>query len=254
LDDGAGGSFLGLSPNVRLEQLDPAHRSDFEDHEEFTCGTAFQEWVANRNGEQNVPFFLWLENNAICLRDSKEGLNTHQVVQLSKNNRRADAQFKLRLVTIFGGLRMQELGGIDARLKTASTKGYHAAHDKDTRANPPWRGDDVAAFVWSAKHNEFFIAEHTPGCFHHSSFESGGHVRCAGMIVIGNGVATMVNNNSGHYKPRKEHLVKFVNQLQMFGGIAANAEVGCVLDDGKQFRGTPAAFLAVPRWVRAEHR
>jgi hypothetical protein len=42
--------------------------------------------------------------------------------------------------------------------------------------------------------------------WNHSSFNAGKDVICAGMIKIHNGTLVYVDNNSGHYKPTRQHL------------------------------------------------
>jgi len=42
--------------------------------------------------------------------------------------------------------------------------------------------------------------------WNHSSFNAGKDVICAGMIKIHNGALTYVDNNSGHYRPTRQHL------------------------------------------------
>ena len=42
--------------------------------------------------------------------------------------------------------------------------------------------------------------------WNHSSFNAGKDVICAGMIKIHGGVLQYVDNNSGHYKPTRQHL------------------------------------------------
>jgi hypothetical protein len=50
--------------------------------------------------------------------------------------------------------------------------------------------------------------------FHHSSIMSGGSVVLAGAVRIDRGVLKEVDNASGHYKPKKEHLLNGLAVLQ----------------------------------------
>lgn len=52
---------------------------------------------------------------------------------------------------------------------------------------------------------------------HHSSFFSGGAVSCAGDLVVRNGIIRHINNSSGHYDPRKRHLVQVLERLRELG-------------------------------------
>ena len=79
--------------------------------------------------------------------------------------------------------------------------------------------------VFRSSANVQVAAFHRAQEFHHSSFISGRTVRCAGMIVIQQGIVTALNNNSGHYKPRKEHVLNFVRLLRGNGVLSEKAAV-----------------------------
>lgn len=197
-------ALVGLSGAVRMEQLDFAHRGDYEvdDENSISCGAAFTQWTKDpRRG--NTPFFLWLENHAVCLEDDKSKFETHAVEYIRADHRDpATSLSMLKLVVIDMPLKAIDLTKKTMTLAVCSTKGYKAERRKDPRGDKGW-GTDVAAFVWTEA-GELFIANHMAQQFHHSSFVSGNTVRCAGMIVIENGIVTAISNNSGHYKPRKE--------------------------------------------------
>ena len=50
--------------------------------------------------------------------------------------------------------------------------------------------------------------------FHHSSFFNGKPVKCAGSIIVKNGIIREITVTSGHYKPRPKELLNFLEQLQ----------------------------------------
>jgi hypothetical protein len=53
--------------------------------------------------------------------------------------------------------------------------------------------------------------------WNHSSFNAGKDVVCAGMIRIHNGVLQSIDNNSGHYKPSRQHLFELLSIFQAEG-------------------------------------
>jgi hypothetical protein len=62
--------------------------------------------------------------------------------------------------------------------------------------------------------------------FNHSSFNAGKAVTCAGMTKIQNGLLLWIDNNSGHYKPGKQHLHNLVCVLAQEGVDLTRAAVG----------------------------
>ena len=242
--------LIGLSPGVRMEQLDFVHRGDFEtdDDASITCGAAFKEWMKAMQTGAEVPFFLWLENHPVCLEDDKQLLETRSVLygraDQYLNGKRRDANDRnlLRLVSLTVTPTAYDLRTGEAIATAVSTKEYRASRPKDPRGDKTF-GAGVAAFVWTET-TELFIANHLEQEFHHSSFVSGRNVRCAGMIVFENGKVTAISNNSGHYKPRKEHVRNFVLYLKDRWLIDANAAVEVHMGAKRCWRGTPADFLS----------
>jgi hypothetical protein len=241
--------LIGLTPGVRMEQLDFMHRGDFEtdDMGSISCGAAFHEWTQDIRCN-TVPFFLWLEDHPVCLEDKKDKLETGSVEYAAANQRFGGIPIaKLRLVIMGGRLTMIDLQeGLAAR-RQASTVDCKAEGAKDPRAGRTsdgsnYIGQGVAAYVWTQE-KELFIAQHMGQQFHHSSFVSGRAVRCAGMICIENGEVTALSNNSGHYKPRKEHVRNFVNFLRPIGPLADHRAVCVHVGGGYAWRGKVADFL-----------
>ncbi len=63
---------------------------------------------------------------------------------------------------------------------------------------------------------------------YHSTFMAGRPVQCAGTIQIKMGVVTHLKNDSGHYKPVDQSLVKVLLYLQMNGLDVGDVEVASV--------------------------
>ena len=237
------GEFVGLSPGVRLEQLDPVHRGDYEvdDDLSITCGAAFHQWAG---GGADKPFFLWLENHAVCIEDDKGKLETNSVAYVRADHReQADARSKLAVLIIGNPIMAVDLtsGEMPTKMCDTVAGGYAAERRKDPRGDRTF-GNGVAAFVWTEP-GEVFIANHMAQEFHHSSFVSGTRVRCGGMLVVENGVVTALSNNSGHYKPRKEHVRNFVWLLQGAGAISSTAALEVHMGNKKMWTGGPGDFL-----------
>ncbi len=229
--------FVGLEPEVRLEQLDPVHRSNYEDMNDGGCGKAFQLWAADIT--QNVPFFMWLENSMVCVADDKAEAAA-QSVPYNRLDLKQSNGGKQRIVLMPAPMQLLNLDQPNAALVMASTQGFSCDQAKDPTGGG---GAGVAAYVWSEA-GELFIGEHRGHVFHHSSFVSGRRVRCAGMIKMAGGRVTALNNNSGHYKPRKPQLKHLVQWLNTAGAFANTATVECFLGNGQTFQGAPGAFLA----------
>ena len=243
--------LVGISPGVRMEQLDFMHRGDYEtdDMGAISCGAAFHEWTQDPLVAGAIPFFLWLEGHRVCLEDNKDLLETGAVEYVRSDNRQGGAAIaKLRMVVFGGTLCMIALDGTLVGKTIASTAGYKSEGAKDPRSNmrgpngENYLGDGVAAYVWTEQ-KELFIAQHMGQQFHHSSFVSGRRVRCAGMIAIENGRVVALSNNSGHYKPRKEHVRNFVEFLSAIGCIAQNCHLKVHVGGGHAWQGSVANFL-----------
>ncbi len=235
--------FVGLSPGVRMEQMDPLHRGDYEvdDDQSITCGAAFKEWAT---AGSDKPFFLWLENHAVCIEDDKGKLETNSVAYVRADNRQqAGARSKLAVLIIGNPIMAVDLtsGAMPTKMCDTVASGYAAERRKDPRGDKTF-GNGVAAFVWTEP-GEVFIANHMAQEFHHSSFVSGTRVRCGRMIVVENGVVTALSNNSGHYKPRKEHVRHFVWMLQGAGALASDAALEIHMGNKKMWTGKPGEFL-----------
>ena len=80
----------------------------------------------------------------------------------------------------------------------------------------------VCGYVCTYERN-IYIAPHRKsppdhqGCFYHSTYVNGEPVLCAGAMTIVNGRIVYINNFSGHYKPRYENFVFYLETLRMMG-------------------------------------
>jgi hypothetical protein len=243
---------VGLNPGSRLEELDPAHRA-FERGSSQQTDVAFVEWLQDKNANR-APFFLWLERHPISTDDHKKNVNEVRGVTYMRADKQQKTNKPSKLRMVLSGrpqLYMQDLCSGPTSNTTpqlCSTMDCWTTPAKDPRiAHVPGQGlpsmapvQGVAAYVYRFP-SDFFIAEHKDLRFHHTSFFSAEDVSCAGMIVIQQGIVTAVNNNSGHYRPTKEHLRLFVRCLTAQNYIAKNAVVQVCCD--KPWSGTPDRFL-----------
>jgi hypothetical protein len=203
--------LLRLSPATKLEQLDPMHR-DFEHVSEADgrvrdaktqTSKALLDWIAD-NGA--LPFFLYLEGHPICTA-------THYL----------DANFKMVNRVAYGwdaevrqvwiqNRQLVARGVFDRVAPTALTTTFGCTKPGE-------------AFVW-LRSGELFIHKHVSGQFHHSSFDRGHKVRCAGTITVTNGVLERLDNNSGHYQPPDRHYLTLLRILEGEGVTNAASKVG----------------------------
>jgi hypothetical protein len=74
-------------------------------------------------------------------------------------------------------------------------------------------GPGKAIYVLSQSGN-LHVASHVVGNRHHSSLLAGGNVACAGELEVVQGNLRWLSNKSGHYRPKIEHLLQVLHQLQ----------------------------------------
>jgi hypothetical protein len=65
--------------------------------------------------------------------------------------------------------------------------------------------------------NVFTMRFHSKWQINHSSFLAGKEVICAGCLGIRQGKLISIDNNSGHYKPQLEHLLRAIHVIEMQG-------------------------------------
>jgi hypothetical protein len=222
--------LLDLDRNVHMEREDFVHRDGYED-EQSLIHRAFEQWA---QGNDQIPFFLWLENHEVCFAEKK---GTHMKfmtqVEYFDDRTRVNPEAKFRIVTGPPLMCGDEICDTD-RI------GYVSGGQKSVSPNNTW-GDGVAAFVWSAQ-NELFLCNHLPGKFHHSSLLSGQRVKSAGMIRIQNGMIVELSNDSGHYKPRIDHIVRFIDYYR--SAISYWCQVRFTTGGDRNWAGTLNKFLA----------
>ena len=74
-------------------------------------------------------------------------------------------------------------------------------------------GPGKAIYVMSITGN-LHVASHVVGHFHHSSLLAGQNVACAGELEAVGGTLMWLSNKSGHYRPKVEHLLQVLHQIQ----------------------------------------
>jgi hypothetical protein len=242
----------GLAPGVLMEQLDPWHRpvevhfnkkGELVESQElgdtFGMSALFAAWYHKIN-EHKLPFFLWLEGQPVCTEDDKDKVSGTTSVHYP-GSAAAATQYRLAMVYPRGGrLWMDELRE-NGSPRIAHTDGYTCSSGKGVT--------DAAAYAWTGQ--ELLIAQHQESGFHHSSFNGGGLVKCAGMIKLAGGKITYASNNSGHYKPGKHLLANFLQACQSRGLVDANARVQCC-GVVPEYDNTVSHFLA--HWKQLKDR
>jgi hypothetical protein len=210
---------LELIEHERLEKQDPIHRD--------WGGTAWSrlqnQWrEAVERGDTTTPLFVWLEATEHCL-DKFEAKQARTVVYFPEGSS-GEPLYWLR----FPGNGMVECGpaspdGVVWSLFDTSgmtNKVSQKGGAYKTLAYNWTKGGEVLACV----HNSKRIDEDRYG-HHHSSMTGGDVVRCAGMIGGVGGKVTWVDNDSGHYQPKVEHVYRFVSFLNNRGAFSVDAQV-----------------------------
>jgi len=85
-------------------------------------------------------------------------------------------------------------------------------------------GSGFAIYVMDAD-GTLYANQHRVGLFHHSSFLSGADIAAAGEIKVTGGKVEYVTNKSGHYEPKRKHLVQVLNELQARGVNLGDVDV-----------------------------
>ncbi len=74
-------------------------------------------------------------------------------------------------------------------------------------------GPGKAIFVMD-KHGNIHVDSHIAGHRHHSSLVAGRKIACGGELEVTRGKLVWMSNKSGHYWPKKVHLLQILHQLQ----------------------------------------
>ena len=213
--------LLSLVPGVKPEKWDPFHRPIEVNikgtKEEITLeaahpnaiGLAFIEWY---NSRETKHFFEWLEGHPICtftkyLDQSSTGPSPFEFgcVQYGSNA-------IVRVVSLGEGLLYARPFGDNFSAPAVLT----TREGKKTKPGE--------AYVW-LNTGELLIHPHHVGTFHHSSFDKGSKVRCAGTMDVQNGKITRLDNNSGHYRPSTRHFLTFLEILNARNVLDPRAHV-----------------------------
>ncbi|MEZ5584166.1 MAG: hypothetical protein R3F37_16725 [Candidatus Competibacteraceae bacterium] len=217
--------LLRLDPSVKPEKWDPYHRPieviiDL-DRQEVSVGRehtpisgAFVGWCSSNSP---LPFFVWLEGEPICTQEGylKTTLPEVSRIQYELSNREG-----IRQVFIKNG-----------SLVARPCFDWGTTQLLDTKSGQHKNGE---AFVWLRTGN-LLIHTHVVGNFHHSSFNGGHKVLCAGTMTVQNGKIKRVDNNSGHYKPTTRHFLTFLKLLDDKKVLADDALIATHdINKGKQ--------------------
>lgn len=220
-------SGFGLKLGVQMEFVDPAHR-DFELGSTNHTGYLLDTWIKQVSaGKTNLPFFLWLEEDASSWRKGEARELGMGHVKYMTDEERASY-----LLTFSAGY----VEGV--KFGPKFKKDSHFNTTALTGDDPYWQG--YAAFVVSTA-NEWFAFQHEPGLMHHSTPLSGGVVKAAGMIRVESGKVTAIGNKSGHYRPTPTSLLEPIRCLQNCNALSPNVKIH-ILDENTAKVGHPTVL------------
>jgi hypothetical protein len=215
-----------MTAGNRMERLDPVHRGggELELHgDNYVRATtnplskALYDWL---DTDSKVPFFLWLENHAICV--ASPGLDNlwNESLRTVKKTSYPDNAAELYAVTLESGC----LWSILADPVNGRTKKQFNTADAILVKGEVHAGGQYA-FAW-ATDGQIYSAAHKAGTLHHSSFTQGRKVKAAGMwSVTKEGKVRYVDDNTGHYHTDAYHLFSFVEYLDRQGLLTPDAVV-----------------------------
>jgi hypothetical protein len=215
-----------MTAGNRMERLDPVHRGggELELHgDNYVRATsnplskALYDWL---DTDSKVPFFLWLENHAICV--ASPGLDNlwNESLRTVKKTSYPDNAADLYAVTVESG----SLWSIRADPANGRTKKqFNTADAVIVKGEVHAQGQ--YAFAW-ATDGQIYSAAHKAGTLHHSSFTQGRKVKAAGMWSVTKvGKVRYVDDNTGHYHTDAYHLFSFVEYLDRQGVLTPDAVV-----------------------------
>ncbi len=227
-----GETLIGMHGGVQLERMDPMHRVyEFRMMGDQITGVSreqevqLQAWASEvRSGRCKEPFFVFLENSECCIvrgtnRDVLLGVQEFPGVKYF--NGAGPGATGVYQVAIYAGNAYKIDGhGYGSQFDTESITPQQSP--KGTRDER--HGRKTMAYNWTT-HGDLLVGLHREFELHHSSFQSGGLIRCAGMIGAKNGKVYWVDNDSGHYRPPPMNLHRFVLTLKSKGVLAPDARV-----------------------------
>lgn len=227
-----GETLIGMHGGVQLERMDPMHRVyEFRMMGDQITSVSreqevmLQEWAKQvRDGSCREPFFVFLENTECCL-----------VRQTNRDMILGAVEFPG--MKYFSGVGPEAAGIYQIAIYNGNAfkidgHGYGSTFDTDSitsRQSPKGtrdaaHGRKTMAYNWT-KHGDLLVGLHREYELHHSSFQSGGLIRCAGMIGARQGKIYWIDNDSGHYRPPPMNLHRFVLLLKAKGALASDARV-----------------------------
>ena len=215
----ADSELLSLRPGVKPEKWDPFHRPiELEannNHQEFilkathenAISYAFIVWY---NSQTQKHFFEWLEGQPICTLTKY--LDACDPSNFEFSRVQYGSSSKVREVFIKNGyLSAKPLTEEKSQCELLNTSGV--AKNKSGEA-----------YVW-LKDGALLIHSHSVGTFHHSSFNRGRKVRCAGTIAVTGGKIERLDNSSGHYRPSTRHFLTLLEILNEHNAFSSDAKV-----------------------------
>lgn len=213
--------LLNLVPGVKPEKWDPFHRPiEVEIDEELrtrvthpnAISHAFSEWC---NSNNEIHFLEWLEDHSICrITKYLDETGTRNMPNPLGFGR---VQYGLTNTMI------QSTYPKNGKLH-AKTLGKEEVESLLTTINKFVKRKPGQAYVW-LNTGEILIGKHEVGVFHHSSFFSGGKVRCAGTMEAEDGIVTRLDNYSGHYRPTAQHVLTFLQFLHKHNVLGPSAKI-----------------------------
>jgi len=165
----------------------------------------YKKWL---EGKSSQPFFTWLDRGAgkdLDLKASPRAkLEKSSVTYFEEKDR---LEYEVDFVP-------DEEGGVLLCWKRTDADGDHVAGELINAPgkwsyNLQYRLGMPTSFIFVVDGKDrLFVHAKQKGVFHHSSFLSGQLAHCAGGIVIEDGVLTVLNGSSGHYKPTRKMVDK----------------------------------------------
>jgi hypothetical protein len=219
---------LEITRGEFMELMDPAHRSIGGKDEIDDLTQAFHYWLTI---DEETPFFLWLEDQPICLGHDK------RMVAFSMSNLDEGRKYG-------GGARIQDVKSILYDTEKLKREGricslyawrrklccVDLGQLKEGVLKPD---EPFDTSEWDPVHENqgkgcayivdtlgtIWVGRHKGGELHHSSLTGGRKVLCAGTLKVRDGTVISVSNDSGHYRPPTFNLLAFVIALEIDGVI-----------------------------------
>lgn len=241
------GEKLHTTPYATVEKIDPYHRQTSmyldpldatRDRGDNLMGTAFLDYLdgVDYTGtpNPNASFYEWLEYHPLCrgtpgVTPGAEDYKDPPFISHSTG------QHDLGYVYLPARMEYERILSAPGVRHPLNTTDFGAS-----RKGPP----GAVAFVWSAD-ADLWIHQHGLDGFVHASAMHGKKIRCSGMLVAKDGLATAITNESGHYAPTAESIYYFAQWLNARRCLSPASHIKIehdkVLRDGEY---TYANFLA----------